>query len=496
MQFSEYQTAIFDFVKAGVGSAIVEAVAGSGKTTTIVEAVKLINPRESVLMLAFNKTIAEELTTRIGNRQNIICKTFHSVGFSAYRNANPKVKMDGNKLNRLIDDLVYNSDLSKEERDGVPFIAKIVRLGKSAGLGTKIAGNVQENWADLIEHHDVGGFANDVDLTCVIPICMEILRRSNLTKVSVDFDDMIYMPVQQDLKFPKYDWIFVDEAQDVSETQRAMLKAMMKSTSRLIAVGDPKQAIYGFRGADSESLTNLSNDFNCVKLPLSISYRCAKQIVAEAQKWVTHIQSSPTAIEGSVIRKDKYTEKDFAPSDAIICRNVAPLLTMAYGLISRGVPVNMLGRDIGAGLSKLVKTLKPKDLAELDSKLEIWQQNEIAKLAGRKDNEAKIESINDRVECLRLFIDQADSDMTIAAFLNKVESFFSDEPNGNITLSSVHKFKGKEVSTCFILDEHRLMPKWVKRNWQIEQERNICYVAITRAKENLYFIAGNSWSNK
>lgn len=493
---SSFQQNIFDFVSSGNGSAIVEAVSGSGKTTTIVQAVRLIPQSQSVLMLAFNKTICEELNSRIA-LPNVQVKTFHSLGYSAYRDVHgSKVKMDNMKLFRLIDDLADNSNLSEAEFRGLSYVNKIVKLGKSMGISTEILENSTQNWLNLIEHHDIGGFDDDIDLAPVVPICQEILRRSNNMTSLIDFDDMIYLPVQQGLPFRKFDWIFVDESQDVSHTQRLMLRALMKKTSRLIAVGDNFQAIYGFRGADSTALDGIRSDFNCSTLPLSISYRCPRSGVIEAQKWVSHIQAAPNAIEGTVTRMEKYSEADFAPGDVILCRNIAPLVKFAYGLISRGIPANMIGRDIGSGLTKLVKGLKAKTVDELGLKLSVWKDAEIMKLSAGKNNEQKIESVLDRAECLEIFIEQG-SGLTIGALLLKIEGFFSEDPNGNITLCSVHRFKGKEADTVFILDESRFCPKWaMKKSWMAQQERNICYVAVTRNKKALNFIVSGNWKDK
>lgn len=491
---SPYQAAVFDFITSGSGSAIIEAVAGSGKTTTIVHAVKKIPSNQSVLMLAFNKNIAEELTQRI-NLPNVEVKTFHSLGFSAYRSIHgTKVKMDNNKLSRLIDDLVSNSDLSGAELAGIGYISRLVKLGKSMGIGTQILDNTEDNWLHLIDHHDIGSM-DGIDLAPIIPICQEILFRSNNIKTIIDFDDMIYMPVVQNLRFKKYDWVFVDEAQDTSQTQRWILNALMKPSSRLVAVGDPCQAIYGFRGADSTSLAGIKSDFNCTTLPLSISYRCSKSVVTEAQKWVNHIEASPSAQEGSVTSLEKINEEVFDRSDAILCRNVAPLVKMAYSLISRGTPINMLGRDIGKGLITLIKSMRAKDVSDLNTKLSDWSDAEINRISSKSGNEGKIEAINDKVDCIQIFISQSPAGTTIPQIIQKIESFFSDEANGNITLATCHKSKGLEWDKVFILDRHRFFPKWATKDWMQEQEKNLVYVAYTRAKNDLVFISSSSWKD-
>jgi len=492
---SKYQSAIFDFVKNGKGNAVIEAVAGSGKSTVITHAVKMIDTTKSVLILAFNKVIADSMCQKV-NQSNVEAKTFHSLGFAAYKACHgSKVKMDNSKLFKIIDDLVYNSDLTEAERAGVTHIAKIVRLAKSHGIGTSLLADSIENWAELIEYHDVGGFDDEADFSAIIPVCREVLRRSNNMTNIIDFDDMIYLPVQQNLSFRKYDWVFVDETQDCSNTQRVILQGLMKSTSRFIAVGDRKQSLYGFRGADSNAMTGIEKSFNCSLLPLSISYRCAKSIIAEAQKFVPYIEASPTAIEGSVTELDKYSASDFTNTDAIICRNVAPLLSMAYGLISRGVPVNMRGRDIGKGITSLIKNLRAKNIAELDVKLLEWSTKETMRLSTKQGNESKVDSVNDKFECVSIFIQQATPEMTVSDLISRIESFFSDEPNGNIVLSSIHRAKGLEWKRTFILDKSRFMPKWIKREWQKEQEKNVIYVAVTRGIEDLIYISSGCWKD-
>jgi len=492
---SAFQAAIFDFITSGSGSAIVEAVAGSGKTTTIVHAVRLIPKNKSVLMLAFNKGIATELEQRI-NLPNVEVKTFHALGFAAYKaHHGSRVKMNNNKLFMLIDDLVNNSDLTDDEKRGIMSIAKVVKLGKSAGIGTKIMPNNEDSWISVMEHHDMMSSDDGDSLIPIIPICTEILNRSNNMKGIIDFDDMIYSPVEQGLKFNKYDFVFVDESQDVSQTQRLILKSLLKDNSRLIAVGDPCQSIYGFRGADSTAMQGIASDFNAITLPLSISYRCPQLVVKEAQKLVSHIQASPTADMGTVSRLDGYSAETFNGKDAVICRNVAPLVKMAYSLISRHIPANMLGRDIGNGLISVIKNLKAKDLNDLDTKLSAWVDKEMIRLSEKRENELKVEALNDKAECIKIFISQATENISIPKLIENIKAFFTDDTNGNITLCTVHKAKGKEWEKVFILDESRFFPKWAKKDWMKDQEKNIVYVAYTRAKKDLYFITSNNWKD-
>jgi superfamily I DNA/RNA helicase len=101
----------------------------------------------------------------------------------------------------------------------------------------------------------------------------------------IDFDDMLWLPVILGHKFSTLDWLFVDEAQDTNDIQIEILERSLGHSSRFVAVGDPHQAIYGFRGANSDALDKIVARFACRTLPLSVSYRCSKAVVAEAQKF-------------------------------------------------------------------------------------------------------------------------------------------------------------------------------------------------------------------
>jgi DNA helicase-2/ATP-dependent DNA helicase PcrA len=490
MKPSIYQQAIFDFVSKGKGSAIVSAVAGSGKTTTIVKAVSLIPKSQKVLMLAFNKTIADELSQRI-NLPNVDVKTFHACGLAAYKAKFPKCKVDSNKLYHVIDQLTGSINLSFEQRQEMMYVPKLVRLAKSMGIGTSVLENSDQNWIALAEHHDIG-VSDGFNIQNVLGFCKSALQLSNENTSLVDFDDMIYLPVQQNLLFKKYDWVFVDEAQDTSQTQRWILKALMSSKSRLIAVGDACQAIYGFRGADSSSILSIASDFDAITLPLSISYRCSRLVVEEAKKTVSHIEASETAPEGSVSTLQNYSCSDFNKSDAILCRNVAPLVKMAYGLISRGIPANMMGRDIGKGLTQIVKNMRSKDTKDLTEKLSKWESKEVARISKEKNSESLVESLSDKLECIRLFLSQNVSGK-VFDLIKEIEGFFSEDVNGNLTLATVHRSKGLEFQKVFILDRNRFNPKWAKQSWMVEQEKNLVYVAVTRAKNDLVYISSNKW---
>jgi superfamily I DNA/RNA helicase len=254
----------------------------------------------------------------------------------------------------------------------------------------------------------------------------------------------------------------------------------------LVAVGDPRQAIYGFRGADSDSLNNIAKTFNCVNLPLSISYRCPKAVVREAQTIVSHIEASETAPEGLVQNLGLMVPTLFKVNDMVVCRNTAPLVQLAYSLISNKIPAKVMGRDIGEGLVSLVKKLRAKSIMELSTKLYNWKARESERLL-KDDPEANLSKIEDKFECLNCFIEFSGAE-TVDQLIRAIQTMFGEESAGTVLLSTIHKAKGLEAKRVFILDAWRMPSPYARKPHQREQEMNLLYVAITRAQQELYYV--------
>ena len=186
----------------------------------------------------------------------------------------------------------------------------------------------------------------------LVELAILMLEMSLSKSKMVDFDDMIYLPLMNEMKFPQHDFIFVDEAQDLNVAQHELLNRVLIDNGRLVCVGDSRQSIYGWRGADSASMSKLGFMFNCDMLPLSISYRCPKKIVERAKVIVPEIEAAPWAIEGEINYINQVTEKTFAPNDMILCRANAPLLGMAYKCIRMKIPATIVGRNIGEEIGR------------------------------------------------------------------------------------------------------------------------------------------------
>lgn len=209
------------------------------------------------------------------------------------------------------------------------------------------------------------------------------------------------------------------------------------------------------------------------------------------------IQSHPDAPQGSVTTLPTYVARDFVAGSAILCRVTAPLVAFAYGLLQRDVPCKILGRDIGAQLAGVVKKMRATSLEDLREKLGMWATREASKAESEGRNP---ERINDQYDCLMFFIHSLDEDSrTVDSLLAKIALMFTEEGSnaGRVTLSTVHKAKGLEYDTIYILDKSKYMPsRYAKQPWQQVQERNLIYVAVTRARLHLIYINSDCWKTE
>jgi DNA helicase II / ATP-dependent DNA helicase PcrA len=360
-------------------------------------------------------------------------------------------------------------------------------MAKEVGIRACIDDNYN-TWIQMFDHYDLwNSLPLDVNTDKAIGLCQDVLDISNKTLNVVDFSDMIYLPILKKMRIWQYSNIFLDEAQDTNATRRELVKMMLAPKGRLIACGDSAQAIYGFTGADSNALDLIQKEFKAKELPLSVTFRCPKNVVKEAQKYVQHIESHPDSADGIV---DECNLQDLpnlvTQEDAIICRNTKPLVEVAYNLIRNKIPCKVEGRKIGEGLIKLATRWKVKTVGTLINKLEAYKEKEIEKYK-KKENDSMCQVIEDQVETLAVFIDQCKVDDTISTLVKKIQELFDDTENKKIlVLSTIHRSKGREFNHVFALGMDKYSPsKYAKRDWELVQENNLLYVLVTRAKNHL-----------
>lgn len=471
--WSTYQQNVFAFVEAGAGNAIVEAVAGSGKSATIKECFK--RTKGDAIFLAFNKSIADEL-----KKAGVNGRTFHSLCMMPVMRARGASDPDTSKLRKLCESNWKGEDV----RIYSAFAQKMVGLARQVGIGCLVR-DTELAWIEIAEHHAIEPESDESDFGRAIELSRELLDLSNASKM-VDFDDMLYFAVKDGITLPKFDFVYVDEAQDTNAIQRAILRKILRPGARMIAVGDPAQAIYGFRGADSESLNMIAQEFDAVRLPLTITYRCPTSVVKYAQQWVPHIEAAPGKPEGLVVEHGcDWKVEDLRSGDLMVCRKTAPLLTVAYRCIKARIPATVMGREIGQGLKALIKKMNARDVDTLSTKLEAYQAREVEKLMAKKD-EARIEALQDKVGSLLFLIDSLrEGKRTITELEAGIDYLFANK-DGAVVLATIHKSKGLEAPRVWWLGRAECPAKWARQQWQKEQELNLCYVATTRAQEELH----------
>lgn len=503
---SVQQSGVISWVKTGTGSAFVRAVAGSGKTTTLVHA--LAATTGHVAFMAFNKSAAKDIEKKVAQaiadgvipdiRKRVKIGTVHSFGLAAVRRSCPAAEVDARRKRDITVEKFRQID-SPQGLDS--FVLELVSLAKQRAIG--LFGSIEDKseWFDIVDHHDMAGDLEELPGVTVeqgVELAIRTLKFHNelFRQIKlIDFDDMIYLPVVTGMTPWQNDWVFGDEWQDANPARRALVRKMLKPTGRALFVGDERQAIYGFAGADNASIDNSIREFNCATLPLTITYRCPKAVVVEAQRIVSHIEAAETAPDGSVLSLD-YADfikaiKELRATDAILCRKTKPLVSLAYKLIRSGVACHVEGKEIGSGLIKLInRWRRARDLEQLQARLEDYAEREVQRLMA-KGRETQAEALRDKVDTVLAIMEGASDLNDLRA---KISAMFEDAenlPKMTLTLSTVHKAKGREWENVYILGRADFMPSaWARQAWEQEQEQNLIYVAVTRSQAMLAYVNG------
>ena len=482
---SKYQKAVYIYIEKGKGNAVIDAVAGSGKSTTIVNALKLIPKNKRVLFLAFNKAIVEELKIKVGNLNNVDIKTLHSLGASATMRAlNSQLQPD--KYTAWVNNGIKYSSLSpKSELLPEQMSTWKQNILKLIDLGRVNLVKSERDLEELAWKHNIDLEDNEVD------IAIKGINWGERETQTIDFTDMIYFPNVKQINMFKYDWVFIDECQDLNAAQRNLFLKCLKPNGRFVAVGDPRQAIYGFAGADVESFNLLKSLPNTVKLPLSVCYRCDTDIINMAKDIVPQIEARAGAPAGVVSRESVMA--DVKDGDMILCRVSAPLVKLCMQYIGRGVKAYVKGRDIGTNLINMIKKTNRKQIKDVMERLERELSRIIGKVVAKQgctEAEAKesemYKNYEDKLKAIEVL---SEGLVTSQEVIDRIDMIFSDDNKNGICLSTIHKSKGLESDRVFIICEDKLYLKYcMSVPWMAEQERNLVYVAYTRAKHFLGFI--------
>lgn len=482
---SKYQQAIFDAGANGTGNLVVSATAGSGKTRTIQEfIIRYIPKNKSWIYLVFNKRNQTEAQDKFGDMPNGLVSTFHSFCLSnGIKKAYGKsVKIDDKKVYQALNHCMN----SVTEKELFPLANKVIGLVKN----TLTDYNDFDAMMGMCDHYgiDLNGSAGRI-----LEATRDAMHITQANTDIVDFDDMLYMTVKNNLTLPTYDYVLVDETQDLNAVQIAIILRIRKANGRTIAVGDANQAIYGFRGADADAMDKVIEALKAEVLPLSLCYRNSKAVVSFVNAELPHIKHEclDDAPEGWVTDLEAQDlQACVKPGDMVICRTNAPLVKPCFQLIQHGIKAVIMGRSIGEELVNLInrisKRLPTDNLEFILAALSEYRIQEVSRLMAQ-GKESTAQALEDKIDTIYAL---ADGCALLPELIKKAETIFSDDAKG-VVFSSAHRAKGLEADSVFILNYSQMPhPLAVKsgKEWQLKQETNCKFVALTRAKLKLYFV--------
>lgn len=474
MKFSTLQLNIFDTVKNTDKNVCVQATAGAGKTTTLLEILNLIPKFKRTIFLSFSNTIVNELKSRIP--VHATASTLHSLGCRMIFARFKGIKIDNDKWFKIL--IQTFDEQAKKDKKTFKMCYEIVDIINYARM-TLTRFNVEE-LSQMCDYYSINYTPEHLQIAIT-----QFNQERKLT--TMDFTDMIYLPVKLNLIDTQYDYVLLDEAQDLNNAQRLFIEKILKVGGRLIAVGDEKQSIYSFSGSSIDSFNKLQARPNTVTLPLSISYRCAKAIVRKAQEvFPDAIQYFEGSDEGEV-REGSVDE--IRDRDLVICRKTAPLITTFFQLLQRKVKAQIIGKDIETGLLNIAERIQSDSFERVLLKMEDEVQAVIEELKqkgmSKPELHPKYIALEEKLDVLKVILANIENPMGL---VRAIKDIFDENKHG-VKLMTIHRSKGLEADRVFVIEkyngERQCPSSRATQSWEKIQESNLLFVAYTRAKKQL-----------
>ena len=495
-EWSKYQLDIFDYIEHGQGHLVVEACAGSGKTTTLIKCLDFIPSNDKILLTAFNTDIVNELKKKTNGKDNIDIKTLHGLGLQFIKRNLPQVSAipEPFKYDSYIkNNLTELSSLNTYTLRGGKYFRYIENIKKYVDFGRFYLCQTVKDLDFIEDRYNIDTIADEKE------IAINVMEWGKNALETIDYTDMVWLPNALFLK-PLgllYDFIIIDEVQDMNKAERELVLKCFKMGTRMMSVGDKNQMLYQFSGADQDSFNILKSMPNTTCLPLSISYRCGKKIVDFAHKIVKNIEAADGAIDGQILKN--VSLEDVQDGDMILCRNNAPLVQIYNEFLKLGKKCFIRGKEIGSNLKLLVKSTKQDELNADCQKDGVFvrlyddlftSRNKLMEKFGidaeTAINSPQIQNKLDMINALEILSEGINTSEEIIAKIDEI--FPKRDKKSGISLSTIHKAKGLEAENVYIACESLMPSKSAKKDWEIKQEYNLMYVAYTRAKKTLGFI--------
>lgn len=507
------QQDIWEYMREMPDHLVVNAVAGSGKTFTSVEGSRRLqrlqppSRKKDIQYMAFSKPVQEEMHAKAG--EWVKAKTFHSAGLAA-------VQARFGQGRRL--EVDFSRDRTWKVMDRTPGMPKdkAIRSGvkQLVGLAKEYGAVEREELTGIISRHGLafgegsrGEGAEEVEEAVlywtpkVLAQSLEVARGE-----AISGGDMVWLPYAHELPIHRAELLIVDEAQDLNRVQQWFAA---RAGERVLVIGDRNQAIFGFRGADNKSIDTLVDLLGGAnEKRLSFTRRCPVKVVELARKVVPYIQPWEGAAEGKVGEVQEWRLGDLAgPGDMVLCRVNAPLIEMAYSFIEQGKPAFIRGRDIKEGIERLLREAEseaekvastgyggrgggggPASMRDVLLAASMVTEREVERLLALPEGrgETRAAGAQDRLRCLHA---AAAGCGTVRQLREKLVALFEQGERGTM-FSSVHKAKGLEADRVWVLKPELMPFPKAREGWELEQEWNLWYVAVTRARRELWWVRG------
>ena len=497
IKYSKYQKDIFDYIEHGQGHLVVEAAAGSGKTFTLIKCLELIPNDKRILLTAFNKDIVNELKKKSKEFPNVECKTLHGLGMLM-------VMKNVDEMSPVPEIFKYSSQFYSN-----PSAYTKINLFRLKKHDRKMYMDNVKKYVDFARYFlcqtpkDLDEIEKAYEIETVADekeVAMKLLEWGKTNLKTMDYTDMIWLPNVLNLK-PiglQYDYIMVDECQDMNKAERELVLKCFKMGTRMVSVGDENQLIYQFSGSDKDSLNTLKNLPNTKCLPLSISYRCADSIVEYAQRIVPSIEKNDDHRAGNVL--EDVPLEDVKDGDMVLCRTNAPLVDLYNRYLKLGKKSYIVGKDIGSNMKTIIESMNMTEVnwgnIEKDG-LFIRLYDDLFETRNKimaESNVSKEDAINsrqfqDKLDMINAIGAMANGINSVDELLGKIDVVFPKKvQKEGIKLSTIHKSKGLECENVYIACKSLMPSKNATTKWEKRQERNLMYVAYTRAKNKLGFL--------
>lgn len=470
VDFDEYQSAIIDAIVGKGDDILIDAKAGTGKTTVKCHALNKLYERSGarILAMAFGNEDGHRLRSKLD--PDIEGRTSHSLCMDIVRSAY-KATLNKTKQRDVIEAVVGPDDKYIQTRQWVNDLLEKVKAD-AVVCGDKMGmANCAVSYELEIPEAELGGVIALADK------CLEV--GDDLKKWGFDFNDALYFVATRNLKVPNFGVVGCDEIQDFNECQLRLLQKFRDGGSRIVAVGDPFQSLYAFRGARHDSFDRMRDLLNGLELPMPVSYRCSQAVIKLAQTIVPEIQSRKDAPLGNTTNTFAIARMPelLGNEDLVLCRTNAPLVRLAWLLISLDKPFYMRGGRQEAGLLSwyvdMFCGLGPAttEVGEVLNRGQKW-------LAERKCSGYRKAEHQGRLEVLTLIGNRC---LEVADLKKAIWRLF-DRPEGEgATLSTIHRAKGSEAKRVYHISPELVPHPKATTEEQKQQEMNAQYVGYTRA---------------